>query len=108
MGEKEKAGNDCLAAGIPDNCIDSRRRRWHISCQKRGRGQRETAVEPESRSDWVSPGPRQTQLCPEGERNREIRARPRPRKVLTQCSPSQEKLYYQHRACSSGDRATDF
>ena len=45
-GEKDGAGSDCLGAGIPDNCIDSRRRRWHISGEIRGRVHRGTADEP--------------------------------------------------------------
>ena len=73
-GEQDRAGNDCLAAGIPDNCIDSRRRRWHISCGIRGRGHRGTADEPGSAAgpgepwrsaDAVEPGKEEEPENPE-------------------------------------------
>ena len=43
---RNRAGHDCLTAGTPDNCIDSRSRRWHISRQIGGRGHRAPANRP--------------------------------------------------------------
>lgn len=106
--EKKQVPARTACGRIPDNCIDSRRRRWHISCQIKGRVHVGTAAEPGPRPDRVRLGARLMQPGQEGERNRRIRIRPQPGKVLKQCSSSQEKIYYRHRACSSGDRATDF
>jgi hypothetical protein len=54
---KDAAGHDCLTATPPDNSIDSRSRRWHISCQRGGRGHRAPAHRPGSPAGLGEPWP---------------------------------------------------
>ena len=52
--EKDGTGIDCLTAGTTDNCIDSRRRRWHIFCQ----------IRPHSALGYRPPAPEAIRVIP--------------------------------------------